>query len=64
MATILLTGVTGAVGSSLAPLLKERGHKLICLVRGDNPIVRIDRVFISAFFCKCEYGTFRLGFIL
>ncbi len=25
MATILLTGATGTVGSSLAPLLKERG---------------------------------------
>ena len=36
MASIFLTGVTGAVGSSLAPLLKERGHKLICLVRGND----------------------------
>jgi len=44
MATILLTGVTGAVGSSLAPLLKERGHKLICLIRGDNPVVRLQKV--------------------
>jgi nucleoside-diphosphate-sugar epimerase len=44
MATILLTGVTGAVGSSLAPLLKERGHKLICLIRGDNPVARLEKV--------------------
>lgn len=44
MATILLTGVTGAVGSSLAPLLIERGHKLICLIRGDNPVARLEKV--------------------
>jgi thioester reductase-like protein len=44
MATILLTGVTGAVGSSLAPLLKKRGHKLICLIRGDNPVARLEKV--------------------
>lgn len=43
MATILLTGVTGAVGSCLSPLLKERGHKLICLVRGDNPVARLQK---------------------
>lgn len=41
MATILLTGATGAVGSSLAPLLKKMGHKLICLVRGDDPVARL-----------------------
>ncbi len=43
MATILLTGATGAVGSSLAPLLKERGHKLICLVRGSDPVARLQK---------------------
>lgn len=43
MATILLTGATGAVGSSLAPLLKERGHKLICLVRGGNLVARLEK---------------------
>lgn len=43
MATILLTGATGAVGSSLVPLLKERGHKLICLVRGSDPISRLQK---------------------
>jgi nucleoside-diphosphate-sugar epimerase len=43
MATILLTGATGTVGSSLAPLLKERGHRLICLVRGDNPVGRLEK---------------------
>lgn len=41
MSTIMLTGATGAVGSSLAPLLKERGHKLICLVRGRSPVARL-----------------------
>ncbi|MFH1968617.1 MAG: SDR family oxidoreductase [bacterium] len=43
MATILLTGVTGTVGSSLAPLLIERGHKLVCLIRGGNPVARLER---------------------
>jgi len=43
MATILLTGATGAVGSSLAPLLKERGHKLICLIRGREPVARLQK---------------------
>lgn len=48
MATILLTGVTGTVGSSLAPFLKHRGHRLICLVRpksGRNPKERLSDVF-------------------
>lgn len=48
MAAILLTGVTGTVGSSLAPLLKERGHKLICLVRGSNPVARLEKVLGNA----------------
>ncbi len=48
MATILLTGVTGAVGSCLAPLLKERGHKLICLVRGNNPVARLQKALGNA----------------
>ncbi len=50
MATILLTGVTGAVGSILAPLLIERGHKLICLIRGDNPVARLEK------FLRCADG--------
>ena len=36
MATILFTGVTGAVGSSLAPLLKSKGDRLIYLVRSKS----------------------------
>ena len=48
MATILLTGATGAVGSSLAPLLKERGHKLICLVRGREPVARLQETLGNA----------------
>ncbi len=36
MSTILLTGATGTVGSTLAPLLEKRGHKIICLTRAKN----------------------------
>jgi len=45
MATILLTGVTGAVGQTLVPVLKKRGHRLICLVRGVDPEERIAQLF-------------------
>lgn len=31
--TILLTGVTGQVGSALAPLLQENGHRVLYLIR-------------------------------
>ena len=48
MATILLTGATGAVGSSLAPLLKKMGHKLICLVRGNDPVARLQKILGNA----------------
>lgn len=47
MATILLTGATGTVGSALASLLRLRGHRLICLIRpkdGKNPKVRLSQV--------------------
>ena len=33
MSTILFTGVTGQVGSSLAPLLQERGYRVLYLIR-------------------------------
>ena len=33
MDTILLTGVTGQVGSSLAPRLQEKGHRVLYLIR-------------------------------
>lgn len=36
MATILITGVTGTVGSSLASSLESKGHRLIYLVRPKN----------------------------
>jgi len=36
MATILLTGATGTVGSVLAPLLKKEGHRIVYLVRPKN----------------------------
>lgn len=36
MATILITGATGAVGGVVARALKSRGHRLIFLVRGDH----------------------------
>lgn len=47
MATILLTGATGAVGSSLAPLLRAQGHQLIYLIRpkfGQQPIDRLAEI--------------------
>lgn len=34
MKTILLTGLTGVLGSAIAPILQEQGHKVFCLVRG------------------------------
>ena len=33
MKTILLTGVTGQVGSALAPLLQEKGYRVLYLIR-------------------------------
>ena len=33
MKTILLTGVTGQVGSVLAPLLQEKGYRVLYLIR-------------------------------
>jgi len=44
MATILLTGATGTVGSALAPLLRERGHKIVYLARPKNGQKAQDRV--------------------
>ncbi len=35
MATILVTGATGRVGSTLLPLLRERGHRVLAVTR--NP---------------------------
>lgn len=34
--TILLTGVTGQVGSALAPLLQEQGYRVLYLIRPDG----------------------------
>ena len=51
MATVLLTGATGTVGSALAPCLKARGNKVICLVRPDHnldPAERMRRIFGGA----------------
>ena len=47
MATILLTGATGTVGSCLAPLLVREGHQVICVVRpkdGKSPKSRIKEI--------------------
>jgi len=38
---ILLTGVTGQVGSFLGPKLRQRGHQVVCLVRGCDPATRV-----------------------
>ncbi len=46
MATILITGVTGMVGSVLASLLKSKGCRLICLIRpksGQDPMDRLSQ---------------------
>lgn len=47
MATILITGATGTVGSSLASSLESKGHRLIYLVRpknGQNAVERLSEV--------------------
>lgn len=44
MATILITGATGTVGSSLASSLELRGHRLIYLVRPKNDQSPADRL--------------------
>lgn len=44
MATILMTGSTGAVGQCLVPFLKQRGHRLIHLVRPHPPQSPLDRL--------------------
>ena len=47
MATILLTGATGTVGSCLVPLLVEEGYQVICVVRpkdGQDPRTRTQRI--------------------
>ena len=44
MKTVLLTGVTGAVGSSLAPLLKREGYRLVYLARPSGNISAKERV--------------------
>ncbi|MBI5430414.1 MAG: SDR family oxidoreductase [Nitrosomonadales bacterium] len=36
MQTILLTGVTGQVGSALAPLLQEKGYRVLYLIRPNS----------------------------
>lgn len=48
MKRILVTGVTGAVGSQLAPRLVERGWEVVCVVRakdGQGPRERLEREF-------------------
>lgn len=47
MSTILFTGVTGQVGSSLAPLLQKRGHRVLYLIRptdGKDAVARLREV--------------------
>jgi len=45
MATILIAGATGTVGSELAPLLEKGGHKLIYLTRASSiPRLRLQRL--------------------
>lgn len=42
--TILLTGITGAVGQAIVPLLKERGHRLVYLARAKGNLTGEERV--------------------
>lgn len=45
--TVLLTGVTGQVGLSVAPLLQERGHRVLYLIRpirNKDAVVRLKEV--------------------
>ena len=44
MSTILLTGVTGQVGSQLAPLLQKQGHTVLYLVRAGNHRQAVNRL--------------------
>ena len=47
MSTILMTGVTGQVGSTVAPLLQERGHRVLYLIRpsdGKDAVARLREV--------------------
>jgi len=44
MATILITGATGTVGSSLASSLESKGHRLIYLVRPKNGQNTVERL--------------------
>jgi len=43
--TILITGGSGLIGSALAPLLKEKGYKLVLLSRGKTLPANYDSVF-------------------
>lgn len=44
---VLLTGVTGAIGSCHVPNLLERGHEVTCLVRGKDPYQRVAKILGS-----------------
>jgi thioester reductase-like protein len=44
MMRIIISGITGAVGAFLAPLLKAQGHDLVCLIRGKNPQARLENI--------------------
>ncbi len=45
MKTILITGGTGLIGSHLAPLLKEKGHRIHLLSRSEKPVKGWDDSF-------------------
>lgn len=48
MMTILISGASGLIGSALAPLLTQRGHKLIALVRPISGIPKRPPAFVAA----------------
>ncbi|MDD2732286.1 MAG: SDR family oxidoreductase [Candidatus Pacebacteria bacterium] len=61
MATTLLTGATGTVGSSLASLLKKKGHQLVYLVRPKDGQNAKDRLVDNSFVLEGDITRPHLG---
>ncbi|EPQ31802.1 uncharacterized protein PFL1_00001 [Pseudozyma flocculosa PF-1] len=61
--TVLLTGVTGTVGSNLAVSLVRRGHSVICLSRRGKSTSAYDRLYSLAddILAPADVGTLRIA---